>query len=400
MILDGKPFDDVTYEDILALIPDVSENRRLDYKQALPNDSEKSVKDFLADVCALANSAGGYLVFGVEEERDEDNKPNGIPKAVCGVGDINEDATVLKWQTRISQAIEPTLIQHRIRFIHGFEDGGSVMVVYIQKSLFTPHRVNYQGKKEFYLRHDSGNLPMDMPQIRHAFVEGKEVPQRIDEFRRQRVMQILAGETPIPLLDEWTVFVGHLLPLSHFASDAAVDVTTLGRHSTVNIMSRSVGGGRLNADGFLFTHGVSEDYSRGYLQVHRSGAIEFVATHHDIPSKTQRGTLGLASQWQEKGFIASVASSLDILRGLGVQPPVYIGLSVLRVKGVVMIRPQRYFDEGDLIDKDHLIVPVVTSETLDEPVDRLLRPAFDAVWQASGLATSPYYNEDGDWTGQ
>jgi len=400
VILDSKPFDQLTAEDILALIPDVSENRRLDYKKSLPEDGEKGVRSFLNDVCALANSAGGWLIYGVDEERDEDGSKTGVPSEVCGVGDVKEDEAIRDWQQRITQAIEPRIIGHRVDFIGGFEDDKRVMVVYIPKSLFAPHRTNYKSVKEFYVRHDRNNLPMDIGEIRHAMVEAKEVPQRIDEFRRKRVMQILAGETPIPLLDEWTIFVGHLLPLSHFASDAAVDVATLGRHSTVNIMSRSVGGGRLNADGFLFSHGVTEDYSRGYLQVYRSGAVEFAATHHDIPSNTQRGTLGLASQWQEKGFIASVASSLDILRGLGVQPPVYIGLSVLRVKGVVMIRPQRYFDEGDLIDKDHLIVPVVTSDTLDEPVDRLLRPAFDAVWQASGLATSPYYNEEGTWIGR
>jgi len=264
------------------------------------------------------------------------------------------------------------LIGHRVDFIDGFEDGKKVMVVFVQKSLFAPHRTNCKGVKEFYLRHGRFNMPMEMTEIRHAFVEAKEVPQRIDEFRRLRAMQILAGETPIPLLDEWAVYVCHLLPLSFFAPDASVDVTTLGRHSAVDIMGRSVGGGRLNADGFLFYHGVTEDYSRGYLQVYRTGAIEFAATHHDIPRQTQRGTLGLASQWQEKGFIASVASSMDILRGLGVQPPAYIGLSILRVKGVAMIRPQRFWDGGDLIDKDQLIIPTVTSETLSEPVHQLL----------------------------
>ncbi|MHB8739808.1 MAG: AlbA family DNA-binding domain-containing protein [Coriobacteriia bacterium] len=181
MSLDGKPFDQLKHEDILALIPAVQENRRLDYKQALPEGNDRGAKDFLADVCAMANSAGGYLVYGVEEARDEDNKQTGVPLSVCGVAEVNEDAFKLAWQQRIAENIEPRIIGHHMRFVDGFEDGKKVMLVQVPKSLFAPHRINYGGKKEFYVRHDGGNMPMGIGEIRHAFVEGKELPQRIDE---------------------------------------------------------------------------------------------------------------------------------------------------------------------------------------------------------------------------
>lgn len=398
MSLDGKPFDQLIAEDILALIPDVAEGRRLDYKKALPENTEKGVRSFLNDVCALANSAGGWLIYGVDEEREDDSK-TGVPSEVCGVGEVNEDEAIRDWQQRITQAVEPRLIGHRVGFINGFEDGKKVMVVYVPKSLFAPHRTNYKGVKEFYVRHDRNNLPMDIGEIRHSFVEAKEVPQRIDEFRRLRAMQILAGETPVELLPEWTMYVCHIIPLSSFADDAGIDVTSLGRHTTTNVMKQSVGGGRLNADGYLFTCGLRGDYDSGYVQVHRTGTIEMVYTTQDIPSKTQRGTLGLPSQWQEEGYLAFVDSGLKIMRDLGVQPPAYIGITLLRVKGVVMIRPQRYFGDGDPIDKDTLIIPTVTSDTMEEPADELLHPAFNMVWQASGLDASPYYNEDDKWVG-
>ena len=110
MILDGKPFDELTAGDIHALIPEVAENRRLNYKRALPENNEKGVRRFLNDVCALANSAGGYLIYGIDEERDEDNNKTGVPSEVCGVGDINEDEAIRDWQQRITQAIEPRLV--------------------------------------------------------------------------------------------------------------------------------------------------------------------------------------------------------------------------------------------------------------------------------------------------
>jgi hypothetical protein len=240
---------------------------------------------------------------------------------------------------------------------------------------------------------------MDIGEMRHSFVEAKEVPQRIDEFRRHRTMQILAGETPIELLGACPVFVVHAIPLSSFADDAAVPVTGIIRRQPLHMVGGYAGAGRLNADGFLFHSGVQSDDTRGYAQVYRSGVIEVASTRGDIlRDQEQHGVRVLPSQWQEEKFIDSVADVLGLLAGLNVSPPVYIGLSLLRVKGVGMARPQRYTYAPDPIDKDTLIVPTVTSDTLEEPVDRLLRPAFDAIWQASGLDGSPYYDDEGNWT--
>jgi hypothetical protein len=397
MLLDSKTLEQIAAEDILSLIPDVQENRRLDYKQALPENNERGARDFLTDVCAMANSAGGYLVYGVEEERDEDNKQTGVPKSVCGVGEVNEDAARLMWQQRIAQNIEPTLIGHRVGFVGGFEGGKRVMVVYVQKSLFAPHRINYQGKKEFYVRHDAGNMPMDIGEIRHAFVEAKQVPQRIDELRRLRVSQILADETPVELLRDCAVFVAHAIPLSSFAEDAVVDVTAI-KQNSMPALAVGTDHRRLNADGYLFHLSQNNDAVRGYVQVFRTGVIEMCATMSDQPRPDQHGIVSLSSGWLEKGFIEFTHASLALLRDLGVQPPVYYGLALMRIKGAAMYRPERFWrSETELIDRDVLMIPTVTSETLTEDAGALIHPALDAIWQASGMVGSPNYNDEGLW---
>jgi len=313
--------------------------------------------------------------------------------------DVNSDATIRAWQQRITQSIEPSVIGHRIRIIDGFERARRVMLVYIPKSLLGPHRVNYQGKKDFYVRHDRSNLPMDIDEIRQAFVEAREIPQRVDDLRRLRISQILAGETPVELLFNTPVFVCHAVPLSSFSAGVAVDVTSLQGHRAVRVMDSSAVSGRLNADGFLFRGGMDGEYGRGYMQVYRSGVAEMAATIADVATvRPGRSVPLLPSQWQEEGFIRSVSDLMGLLRELHVTPPVYLGLSLLRVRGLAMALPQRYFEHAQPIDKDLLIVPVVTSETMVEETARLLHPAFDAIWQASGFPTSPYYDVDGNWS--
>ena len=53
-----------------------------------------------------------------------------------------------------------------------------------------------------------------------------------------------------------------------------------------------------------------------------------------------------------------------------------------------------------MLREDMLIVPEVVVETCDvEPV-RVLRPAFDRVWNAFGFVRSFNYDEEGQWKEQ
>jgi predicted HTH transcriptional regulator len=65
-------FEDIVESHIQQLITDrVSERRSLEYKRELPTRQDESVREFLADVSSFANAAGGDLVYGIEDERDE-----------------------------------------------------------------------------------------------------------------------------------------------------------------------------------------------------------------------------------------------------------------------------------------------------------------------------------------
>ena len=58
----------ITERDLLALIEDrEAEGKTIDYKrQAVSHDDRK---EFLYDISSFANTAGGYLIFGMEERK-------------------------------------------------------------------------------------------------------------------------------------------------------------------------------------------------------------------------------------------------------------------------------------------------------------------------------------------
>ena len=73
----------------------VREGRTLDYKDRLLIDDREKKKELLADVTAFANAAGGDIIYGIQERRDN-SKPTGIPESVSGLGNINRDAVLLR----------------------------------------------------------------------------------------------------------------------------------------------------------------------------------------------------------------------------------------------------------------------------------------------------------------
>ena len=58
----------------------------------------------------------------------------------------------------------------------------------------------------------------------------------------------------------------------------------------------------------------------------------------------------------------------------------------------------RFFEgESRIIDRDILQLPEAIVETYDARPEIILKPAFDAIWNACGFAKSLNYDEKGEW---
>lgn len=56
-----------------------------------------------------------------------------------------------------------------------------------------------------------------------------------------------------------------------------------------------------------------------------------------------------------------------------------------------------YREQNYTINHDPLLLPDVLIESYGEPTDKLLRPVFDAFWNAAGYPNCPHYDKDGNW---
>jgi len=136
MLISGKLFSDIKEIDLRSLIEDqVAEGKNIEYKSALPNNSDRDKKEFLADISSFSNASGGYIFFGVTEN-------NGLPVDLKGLGDVDTDAEILRFENLLRDSISPRLPGISIRAI-SIEGNGLVLAIHIPKSWASPHMVTY-----------------------------------------------------------------------------------------------------------------------------------------------------------------------------------------------------------------------------------------------------------------
>jgi predicted HTH transcriptional regulator len=98
-----KRLGDVTYEDLEDLLrSEVREGKSIDYKRALPGNSEGQKKEFLYDVSSFANTVGGDLIIGVDEDK-------GLPVEIPAFSCENIDEELQRLDSILMSGVEPRL---------------------------------------------------------------------------------------------------------------------------------------------------------------------------------------------------------------------------------------------------------------------------------------------------
>ncbi len=399
-----KAFGDINKTDIDFLVENkISESKTLEYKEKLPGFKDGDKKEFLADISSFANASGGDMIYGIKASVTKSGKKTGEPKKVVPLQGVTADEAKLQIENLIRTALEPRIPIH-VKEIVGYGDNGNgfIILVRIPQSFASPHMVTFKNTSRFYSRNSAGKYQLDVQEIRSAFLATDSQADRIRSFLQNRLAKIMADETPIPLSMPHRLVL-HVLPLNSFLNQKHLDFSS-DRNLTLNFRPIAVSGWdhRYNLDGFLTYRDSRETkLCDSYCQTFFNGTIE--AVYADI----LRASGGRKPQSGDTAFIASIAYERDVIEAikkyfkgyktLGVEAPIVISMALLGCKGAYMYADIAMGLDNNPIDRDVAILPEVQTGSLDEEVPTIMKPIFDAVWNACGHPRSYNYTENGIW---
>ena len=385
-----KPLSDIQESDILSLRDNqVPEGKAIEYKRDLPGTGNEDRKEFLKDVSSFANTSGGDLLYGVDAVE-------GVPQDFSGIGDVNEDDLRLRLESMCRDGLEPRLPKIDFRVIPVQRE--RVLLVRVPKSWTFPHRVKFSGHAHFYGRGSAGTFQMDVGELRTAFTSSEEVVERIRNFRMERITALHAHDTPVPILTGCKIAL-HIIPLSAFAGSDRIDISQhhLRLYDLLPFGSSEAQLRKINLDGVLNYTNPTNGRSRAYTQIFRSGIVEAVA----VFAEGEGGVKRIHSRTTEAYLIQTLPQYLDSLRVLQISAPVFLFMSLIGTTGYMFIVPDGpgsyYGHETATTDRYAITLPEVVMTDYGIEVDKLLRPAFDMIWNAFGYAGSPNFNAAGNW---
>jgi hypothetical protein len=400
MPLFSESIDTITEADLQALVLDEdSEAKLIEYKELLPTDSSSGKKEFLADAASFANALGGDLVYGMRAK-------HGVPTEVAGLELSDPDGAILRLENMLRDGIRPR-IAVRTKLIR-LADGKTAILIRILKGLAPPHQIVFDKDYRFYTRSSVGKYRLDVDELRTLFELSGTMLERIRNFRVERISAIVTDDTPIPLNTELPRTVLHLVPLNAFAPGVRHDLSALIADESNKLLLRPLGGGGWDAnytlEGLLTYNRFENDFAQftSYLHFYRNGIIEIVDAFQwrYVAQASLVDTVGF-----EKVILDALPRLLEAEKILDIEPPLVLMYSLLGVKGYRMerahpITPINIPREGGRITRENLLLPEVTIETYDVAPHQLMRPVFDAVWNAAGWSCSKNYDEAGNWRGR
>jgi hypothetical protein len=382
-------FDDISEADLNDLIrAGVTEGLTIDYKRDAYGSKDADKKEALKDITSFANSAGGHLIIGMKEAK-------GVPTAPTGLPNVDPDALINRLESLVRDGVEPRLVGVRMRAV-GLSGGGAALVIRIPRSWNPPHRVSSAGTNRFYVRNSGGAHEASVEELRVLFTLAADAQRRIKTFRSERIAAIVAGRGPVIVPANGRMIV-HLVPLSAFGQAAQIDLERAYEGLVLfRPMSSSGMTTRFNLDGFVNVCDGGRWLS--YTQVFRNGILE--ATQGGIVR--ERG--GMAFLHEGSRDLAQVLPSyFEGVRELGVPAPIIVMISYEGVMGARLgVRLDWHADAEDIAPfppLDPLLLPEMIVEDYgpSEHYVRMLRPIFDALWNAAGFRRCTYFDAEGNW---
>jgi len=205
-ILPSTPLESATEDDLRhhVEVARVREYVSLDYKAKAYPHSHAGAVEMLADITAMANSRGGLILIGVEEDSDA---PDGTPKALLGISRADEEANWI--QSLCQSSIDERIPGLKVREVP-LSSGLHCLIVQVPNSPSKPHMVIHEKHRSFRFRHGRSNVFIGMQEVRAMVLDASAYRSALTAFTDERIARnrTEAQDSPFLLVSATPLYVG------------------------------------------------------------------------------------------------------------------------------------------------------------------------------------------------
>ncbi len=385
-MLFGKNIDDIDLTSIKSLIDaSASESVNLEFKRDCYGKAYAVKKELLKDISAFANTLGGILIIGIDEDQ-------GAASSIVPLPGTDVDNELQRLESIIRSGIEPTIVGLRMRRID--VDSGSVIVIHVPRSFNPPHRVIIKNSNRFYARNSAGTHELSLSELRTLFGEQRSIEERVNTFVGERFLRIQGKDGALPLPASTGILVMHLVPLPDFGANRRIDISILESRTQSFIPIGASGySQRINLDGFCVFRG--GEVCHGYTQIFRHGSVEATTASMLVERDGKRY---FKCPGLPQNFTKALSLYMIGLRELGASPPIFLQISALdiygvsiRVKDIMAGYVPPPFNREEL----HLPPTIITEYREDDNYESVIAEQMDFLWNVFGFEQCIYFDENG-----
>lgn len=362
------------------------ESDTLEFKSEPPGSSDNDKREFMKDVCAMANASGGDIIYGIEEQ-------DGSASALKPITSEAPDA-MRRRLSQVLDTIDPRITGIEIAPIS--LSVGHALVIRVPTSFDAPHSVRNGTWRRYVTRSGSSTSDLTMDQLRAAFGRTAALTDQARTFLERRITTVLTGGAWRPLVRSPIAGV-YVVPLAAIAGKLSINFTDLYNsytrflfemHAWGSGMSRTV-----NLDGLIVHPGDISREIAGYRLAHRCGAMEAI----QVVGGDVDGRMTIPPIPTTRTYLEMTRQLIQIAADLGASGPGIIKCVLFNALGAEFSLGSQWRYEKNMGDRSLMDLPELWVDDIATPgeIDVLMRPSIDVLWQAFGHERCTAYDDEG-----
>ncbi len=168
---------------------DYAESGYIDYKTNFSlleyskgdSNRNKALAEFRSDVCSFANADGGYLIYGIREDK-------GIAKEIIGIDILDDNTEKFQLERKNNlNTIMPKMPQILFNFVK-LHNGKYLVVIFVKSDFYAPYihienEINYQ----IFKRVGNSKKSIGYTELKRMFNNSLSIENEILNYRQSRI---------------------------------------------------------------------------------------------------------------------------------------------------------------------------------------------------------------------